>query len=247
MKKKIISVITASLLAITSFVGCQKEQPKTYINPELEIAFLGDSITAGATANGRSFCTLMREEDYVTDTHNHGVSGSTIGKSYDSFATRYYFMKNTVNVIFVFGGTNDYGSGGSQAIELGKKGDKTNDTFYGALEMLISGIQRDYSDAELYFITPLQRDDTKWGFPTTTPYNQYGYTLLQYRNAIIDMCESYHLKYLDFYNLEGFRLQDDTFDDYFSDGLHPNQEGHRIIAQEIDKFLRSEYNWKKKS
>ncbi len=255
MKKKILSLLLVGLLSLTTFVGCTTKQtpdngdegdknpPVQYVNPELEIAFLGDSITAGVGGGGDTFSTLMKQKDYVVDTQNLGVSGATVGYFSSPFTSRYTQIKDTTDVIFVFGGTNDYGSGGDQRVKLGAKGDKTNQTFYGALDVLICGILDKYPEADLYFITPMQRDDSWWGFPKTSPFNKDGFKLSQYRDAVVEMCEWYDLKYLDFYNLEGFRLKDATFKEYMYDGLHPNQTGHNLITAEIDKFLRTQYNW----
>ncbi len=263
MKKRIFSVALVAMMACSGFTGCEfleklpflnsgneesssSSAPIEYVNPELEIAFLGDSITAGVGGGGQTFSELMKAKDYVTGTQNLGISGSTIGNFSSPFVNRYKNINATADVIFVFGGTNDYGSGGDQRVKLGKMGDKTANTFYGALDVLICGILDNYPDADLNFITPMQRDDSWWGFPSTSPYNKDGYTLKQYRDAVIEMCEWYELDYLDFYNLEGVRLTDSTFKSYMHDGLHPNQAGHNLLTKEIDSFLRAEYSWPEK-
>ena len=241
MKKKWVSIALATVLSTALFAGCKKE----YVNPELDVAFLGDSITAGAGAEGQSYCSVLEKEDYITSVQNVGFAGSTVGNSYAPFTTRYREINLEAEVIFVFGGTNDYGSSANVGVPLGQKGDTTVDTFYGALDVLIKALQTRHKDADLYFMTPIQRDDAKWGYPTTTPVNKEGNTLEDYRDAVVEMCDSYSLKYIDLYNVEGLRLEDEGYKEILTDGLHPNADGHKLIAEQVDKFLRKEYKWPK--
>ncbi len=248
MKKKILATVCAAIMGVCAFCACTpaNTEPKepTIVMPDLEISLLGDSITYGSTVNigTEEYGSLLSLQDYVTKVNNYGISGSTIGnnKNYNPFVSRYTNISATSDVIFVFGGTNDYGSKNGQEVKLGKKGDDTDTTFYGALEILMNGLENYYTDADVYFITPLQRKNSTWGYPSGET-SRYGFTVKDYRDAIIDMCETHGLKYIDFYNLEGMRLEDETFDSYFNDGLHPNAEGHKLIASKIDSVLRADY------
>ncbi len=102
--------------------------------------------------------------------------------------------------------------------------------FFGSLLGLgVSSLAMDY----LPIITPLQRDDKKLGAPTTTPYNAAGVSMEDYRRAILSVCEKNGIATIDLYNLEGMRLEDATFPDYFDDGLHPNDAGSTFLAKPI--------------
>ena len=43
---------------------------------------------------------------------------------------------------------------------------------------------------------------------------------------------------LDLYAIEEMNVVSERFLNYYTDGIHPNAEGHRLIAGAIDAFLR---------
>ena len=255
--KKIVLMLCSAIFAFSAlaFASCGETdvqgngkeptdwetEEKTYV-----LACLGDSITYGIGASDPDlkYTSVLEEEtEFLESVQCVGQSGAMIGLSptaemmnHYAFVNRYKQIKKDTDIIFVFGGTNDYGftSGDSHGVPLGKEGDDTAETFYGALEVLIDGLQADYPNAMLLFATPLQRDD-EWckESPENAPYNLYGNTLSEYRDAILYACEKNGIECLDLYHLDGMQLSDDSFKDHFSDGLHPNDEGHRLIAQAV--------------
>ena len=107
-----------------------------------KIAFLGDSITEGVGAS--------KPENRFTDVfgrlsgatvYNHGISGTRIapqrdnrGEKWDEdFILRADEIERDADAVVIFGGTNDFGHGDAP---MGELGDKTPDTFYGALYTL---------------------------------------------------------------------------------------------------------------
>ena len=105
------------------------------------ILFLGDSITQGA-------CASSDENNYVSkvgkmldlDTKNYGIGGTRIAKQsmFDDYSEYFLLrakkMESEADFVFIFGGTNDYGHGDAK---IGKIDDKTDFTFYGALNNLL--------------------------------------------------------------------------------------------------------------
>ena len=74
-------------------------------------------------------------------------------------------MQDNVDIVFVFGGTNDYGHGDAP---FGKFEDRTMDTYCGALHYLMRGLIQKYPAAQIVFMTPLHRE----GENTPSAFNQ---------------------------------------------------------------------------
>ena len=67
--------------------------------------------------------------------------------------------------------------------------------------------------------------------------NNLGLPLADYINAIIEVCRMYSIPVLDNYSNIGIYPKNSThYSTYTADGLHPNEEGHKKIANEILKF-----------
>ncbi len=218
---------------------------KTY-GAEIELSFLGDSITEGVGASGSGWqpnpeyrYTTLIDNEAKYKVNNYGVGGTTIGTNPNwsstewwrdsAFTKRYKNISKTSEVIFVFGGTNDYGSSSGQEVPLGAMGDTAETSFYGALDLLINGLKRDYPKAKLCFITPINRFNSTWGFPSGDS-NVFGKTLQDYRNAIIQKCQEQNIDCIDTSSL-AFPASE------FTDGLHPNQAGHIRLKNRILDYL----------
>ena len=72
-------------------------------------------------------------------------------------------------------------------------------------------------------------------------YRNYGvFTLNQYRDAIIDMCDDYSIPVLDLYAKGGCHPNIGAWRDAnLPDGLHPNQAYYRKLALQIAQFIQT--------
>ena len=169
--------------------------------------------------------------------YNYGISGSTISGGGASTSIPGNFPMNIryadmvyADYILVLGGVNDYII---TSTPLGTKGDTTNQTFYGALKILIEGLIKKYPTGKIGFMTPLRKAND------TAP-NGAGLTLKQYRDAIIDMCEDYCIPVLDLYTKGGCHPNIEAWKNAnLPDGLHPNQAYYRRLALQIAQFILS--------
>ena len=136
--------------------------------------------------------------------------------------------------IIVFGGTNDFGY---RHTPLGTIDDTDKTTFYGSLRVLIEGLINKYPTAPIMFITPLHRADGD-GSNENTP-NPHGKKLVDYVNAIKEICELYSIKVCDLWAKSGIQPNIPIHKDLYTskttgypdgDGLHPNGIGHQRIA-----------------
>ena len=220
------------------------EQPapvKVYSNSieqgkPVKVNFLGDSITYGQdpkNANGqvKQYHAFLAERIKM-DNANYGVSGSTIsvlrrGNGRDPFTVRYEKMRDDADIIFVLGGTNDYGTGGAK---FGNWKDREDTTFLGGLRVLIEGLIDKYPEKQIVFMTPIQRGDRAGA-------NAQSRVLAQYVTAIKVMCSEYGIPVLDAYSAPEMNLLVDK-DKYISDGLHPSEDGHEVMAKWIYEQLQ---------
>ncbi len=206
-----------------------------------KINFLGDSITAGATLSSvEQMYTFLVCRHFNAVENNYGKSGTRIARQAhegdlygEDFNVRAQAMDKTADFTFVFGGTNDYGHG---AAPIGNIDDNTEYTFYGALNVLCRYLLSAFGRERLCFILPLHRRNEDDGRGENFMKKVPSLPLSGYVEIIKEVLESYGINYLDLsnvINLENVEL-------LTNDGLHPNECGHRIIANEIIQYLAIE-------
>ena len=214
-----------------------------------KVGFLGDSITYGVgTSNSQNGYVGYRFPDLFAKmadatAYNYGVSGTRIAKqtvpiSYEPEAGHYILrvdkMEPELDVVVVFGGTNDFGHGDAP---LGNFSDRGDATFYGALHSLILKLINKYPKATIVFLTPLHRAGEE------TLINSIGLRrepLIKYVNAIREVAEYYSLPVLDLYKNSGMQPSVDIIRElYLPDGLHPSDLGAKKIANMLYSFLKS--------
>lgn len=211
-----------------------------------KINFLGDSITegVGASRHENAYCMVI-EREYEAICQNYGISGTRIAKQHTpsdnprfdmDFCSRVEDMDADADIVVVFGGTNDFGHGDAP---LGSMSDRTPDTFYGALHTLYRSLIEKYPESQIVVLTPLHR--TKEDNPRGERNKTYDVgTLKTYVEIIREVAEYYSLPILDLYKESGLQPNVPIINEkYFAGGLHPNDEGHKILARKIAKFLES--------
>ena len=211
------------------------------IPKDKKITIIGDSITYGFDGTDASLVAKpypwIIQDLLGVPVYNYGISGSTItgGGASTSIPGNSPMNIRYTDMVYadyalVLGGVNDYAI---ISAPLGKKGDTTNQTFYGALRILIEGLITKYPTGKIGFMTPLRKAND------TAP-NVAGFTLKQYRDAIIDMCEDYCIPVLDLYTKGGCHPNIGAWRNAnLPDGLHPNQAYYRKLALQIAQFIQS--------
>lgn len=211
-----------------------------------KINFLGDSITEGGAASCReNRYTEVIEREAGIVMRNYGLSGTRFAKqhtpsdvpSFDlDFPTRAREMDRDADAIVIFGGTNDFGHGDA---ELGTPADRTYETFYGACHQLFGYVRATWPRAKILVLTPLHRlneDDPRGD--GNKPHDVG--TLKDYVEIIRQVAEFYSLPVLDLYKNSGLTPRVPVIREMFMpDGLHPSNEGHRMIAEMIIKALQA--------
>lgn len=209
----------------------------------MKINFLGDSITEGAGAERpENKYTYLTAKDLGAEEVNYGVGGSRIAKQIrrtnnpddDVFMCRAVKLPTDADFTFVFGGTNDYGHGDAK---LGTFEDRDTYTFYGAMHELVAYMVGRFPKNKLCFILPIPRYDQG---------NSYGDGTKDVPSAPLSAYIKAEKEVLDYYGVEYLDLSDkfyvpDTpaYGELFSDGLHPNVKGHRLLADCLVEYLKT--------
>ncbi len=215
----------------------------------LKINFLGDSITEGCGTSSveNVFWNVIKREYGISETRGYGISGTRIAKKrvpsenprYDlDYVTRYKDMDDDADVVVVFGGTNDYGHGDAP---LGEMSDRDPYTFYGACHILFEGLINKYPEATILIMTPLHRlaEDNPNGSTSIDSQENGIAPLCEFVGVIKEVAAYYSLPLLDLWSVSGIQPNVPAIrEKYCPDGLHPNDDGHRLIASRLAGFLK---------
>lgn len=213
-----------------------------------KINCLGDSITS------TDYTTPNWWQQIATKTganfNNYGISGTCIGYNEQRennngkcFCNRFDNMDTSADGVIVMGGTNDY------EIKLGTWNDSTNETFYGALNVLIKGLLEKFKGKPIIFMTPIQSANdymTNVVNPVDTVKNGSNSAVsLQLRAEAIKLkCKQYGITCIDLYNTSGINGVDSSKIYYRSgDSIHPSEYGQKVIANNLLPILESKFNF----
>lgn len=188
---------------------------------------IGDSISDTALLPQTKYMTVLGNKFNNLTINNVGKDGSHFTNKttgYSTFATLLGKLPSSdPSVITVFGGVNDY----IQSCTIGNISSTDTSNFYGALNDFVATLNNKYANAKKLFILPL---NMRAGVFSTNSNgtNSLGNTLQQYRDAIIAVCNANNIEYIDLH--EDAELQPDLIS---SDGLHPTQDGHKLLASKL--------------
>jgi len=206
------------------------------------VVFLGDSITAGSSADSdeKVFHSIMKREMRIKMVINLGAGGTRIARQLfpseekiydDDFNLRYDRTGKCGDIIFIFGGTNDFGHGDAP---IGSETDDTVYTFFGAFNILLDKAIKDYGKENVIVITPMHRkgeDNPKGEGKKTID----GKPLFAYVEAEKLAAKSKGIKVIDLWTERRLDPNDEANEKLFADGLHPNNAGHKLLAEILEE------------
>lgn len=230
--KKLITLLLAIVLALSVFTACggRKERPSPYVGKST--AFVGDSLTygIGLETQGNQYWVQVEEALQFGATHGMGISGSCVstkstrGYERSPLALRYENIPK-VDMIFIFMGSNDFGCD----VPMGKITDNTDVSFYGAWNMVLTKLKDKFPETKIVLMTPVPR--------YSMTENKLGLKLDDYVAAIKEIAEKYELPVMDLYTLTADIFTEDAIEELMPDKIHPNEEGHRLLAEIVKKWL----------
>lgn len=210
----------------------------------MKIAFLGDSITLGYGLSDRSVRFASRiSRQLDTDEINLGITGTLIARAGLSASDGTAFVDRVsqlagADCAVIFGGTNDYFWSDCPINHSGEAADLRY--FADAVDFLLDTAKS--LVPRLLIVTPYEhhgignfaggthfRDKSEHD---TTAVNYVGHTLRQYAETIRCAAEARGLEVLSLHE------KDFAWKRLTSDGCHPNEEGHRWLAEEILPYLK---------
>lgn len=210
-----------------------------------KINFLGDSITEGCGTSGMEygFPWLLKQRLGLAEARNYGIGGTRIaaqlacgGSGEDrNYCDRALQMDPDADVVVLFGGTNDYGHGDAP---MGTPEDRTENTFWGGCHVLFERLKARFPQAAVVVLTPLHR--TNEGNPRGDSSKAIpSGTLEEYVQVLRTVVKRFDLPMLDLYETSAVDTRvPGVVEKYIPDGLHPNDVGHVVLADEIEAFLR---------
>lgn len=204
-----------------------------------KVAFIGDSITQGInTTYENTYHQYLNAMLGFGSMYVDGIAGSCYssksdyGTSKNPIVNRCSDIPTDCDLVVIFAGTNDFG----HSTPLGTISDTSDVSFYGAVISCINQIITSNPDVRLAIMTPLHRSGTTHKAENVT--NDVGKVLKDYVNALREICELYSIPIIDTYSIYGLNPSISTvYNNYITDGLHPNAEGHRLLAERIKPYL----------
>lgn len=214
------------------------------------INFLGDSLTEGVgvldVKNNRYDRRLLRMAS-LKAANNYGVGGTRLAHQRQSspnprfdlcFCGRAYLMDPTADINVIYGGVNDYLHGDAP---IGREGDRTPDTFYGAVEFLMDFLPSAYP-AQTVFVAPArcyydvfytEKSSRPNKLPDAMPLRGYvdiiGQTARKHGIPVLDL--------FDILPYDPLR-EPEQMKRLTKEGLHFNDQGHQLLAETMYQFLR---------
>ena len=209
----------------------------------MTVGFLGDSITLGYALEDKSkrYATVLSEALGVTEV-NHGITGTLVAKAGLNatdgldYVSRLHLILDC-DVAVIFGGTNDY-------FWSDKPISGDDDSYFAhAMETIAKRVCELRAGKVTLIVTPYPHNGIgnflggeMWRTSSrhdTSAKNFSGHTLSDYVETTVRVCEKYGLPCLNLHRDFAFDWRVHT-----SDGCHPNEDGHKLLAEAIGAKLK---------
>ena len=196
-------------------------------------ALIGDSISAvNTTAMVKYHDYVAQELGLLVSNHARSGAGFTSGTTFSTQIAE--LAQEDCDIITIFTSGNDC----DNDPPLGQVTDTGTDTLCGVINTTLD---------ELFALKPfvsvgiITSCPWKWFMPSTP-----GNLMENYNNAIMEIARRRGIPVLDLYHSSNMRPDDEGFRVKFynengvqDNGVHPNSEGHKILAAPIREFVRS--------
>ncbi len=205
------------------------------------ISCFGDSLTAGGYLGkgGVTYPQTLHKQLNTFACVNYGKGSSTVGvtnncschpdvvNAHNAGCLRYTDITTVSDIIIVMFGPND-----CSYTDLGSGIDETNiNTFYGGLNILCSGLKKNYPNAWIFFMTGFD-----WPFLSTE--NSFGISRKDYfPTPVKEVCGKYGIDVFDTFNELTFDASEDLVD-----GVHVTQDFiNTVWVPAIARYIKANY------
>ena len=208
-------------------------------------SFLGDSITYGAKTT-KIYLQYLKELVGFSTCNNYGIDGASITNHSNGICTRYNNVASDSDIIFIFGGTNDFYYNKPLGEWYSLDGttrtlNKDVSTFRGALAEICDGLITKFPTKQIILMTPIHRDRLR-NQQTDLEANASGLYLDNYVECVKEAGKIFGIPVIDLNGESGlYPMNIENANAYFhaDDKLHPNANGHLKIAKVIQGKLRT--------
>lgn len=203
------------------------------------LLFIGDSICYGAEWIG-GYAKIIGELNPNTNIINKAIGGTTITKRNNVTNSILEVLENNLSenadYIIIEGGVND--AFNTNTCPIGKiTEDYSNNfnvnTFSGALEKIFYDCQnnQNWRNKKICFIVT---------FKVPSAGSLKGQTFYNYMQRAKEICEKWSIPYIDLFNgsILNYYIESNVTNYSGGDGLHPNENGYRLITSQINNFLK---------
>ena len=211
---------------------------------DVKITILGDSITAGnnlSEEDQEKYNYPKQLADILgCEVVNQGIGGSVVSRNASNYAMveRWSDIPDDSDIVIIFGGTNDclymdkwmFGH-----IEYDLRMNKG--TFCGDLDEMVSGCKWKFHDeiedryVKMIYVNPMCTilNDAVYAMDPGNMVEQHTFA-----EAINEIVPPYEFDVIDLYNQNFLNSHDPQVNsEFITDGVHPNAEGYRILAEHL--------------
>lgn len=195
----------------------------------------GDSITQGGM-----WRDVVKEKLGFVALTNNGIGGTKIsygGEKDMCSDSRLNDLPTDYDVIYVMGGTNDMGGNVPIGTSDYKDGGFDKTTFKGAIAYIITKLHELMPNTMIVFGTPCSGRGTTTGKNMTEQVkNTLNLSTEDYAKAMVEVCHEFSIPVIDVFGTCGINQFNRA--NYIQDSVHPNWEGHKLVARAIINGLK---------
>ena len=160
---------------------------------------------------------------------------------------------NQYDLILVMGNMNDFSQHGEGFTmdTIGTFEDEGTTTQYGAVKTFVKNLQEKFPTTQIGWITSQPRQYLSSDSDADNPVTSNGYlygkksVFEKANSAIKEVCEDRSIPVLDLFHNSGFNIPNEQtrLKYFYNDGnlVHPNDEGHEILAKKIINWIRNNF------
>lgn len=193
----------------------------------------GDSISTNTEGANLYYAPVIQEKLGLMSCLNFGVGGKTLANDLSKSTNIANIINASPDIVFILGGTNDFGGNIGAGSPLGTESDMNNGTTSGStlggLAYILGQVQTALPSTRIVVITPIPRFYGNLNEMYTA--NSQGLTLLDYVQGIKNVARRYSCISVDAYAEIGINKYNQAT--YLKDTVHPNQAGYRRLCEII--------------
>lgn len=223
------------------------------------VAFLGDSITDKVRVGTKKCYWEYLAEMLGIQPFVYAINGNQMSGILAQAERLKREQNDSFDAIIIFAGTNDYNadvplgewyseteaetwvSGPKKERRAFRKSFYGNNTFKGRINILMRYLKTNYPTKQIILLTPIHRGYARFGDNNIQPEesfaNRIGLYIDDYVEVIKEAASVWAVPVIDLNSLSGLYPVSDSHAAYFHDGktdrLHPNENGHRRMAETL--------------